>query len=84
MFRRCLAGRPYREILARHSCLHPILTLRIPACASHMGHFEGCLVARYLRKLFSFQLLESSHSLSLYYTTLTIKSHNKYRVQKIE
>ena len=65
----CLAGVSRegltREILARHSYLHPVLTLRIPACASHMGHFAGCLVARYLRKLFSLQLLESSHSLSI-------------------
>ena len=53
------------EILARHKCLHPVLTLRIPACASHMSHFAGCLVARYPWKLFSFQLLESSHTLSL-------------------
>ena len=53
------------EILARHSCLHPVLTLRILACASHMSHFAGCLVARYPRKLFSLQLLESSHSLSI-------------------
>ena len=59
-----------REILAKHSCLHPILNLHIPACASHMGHFAGCLVARYPQKLFSLQLLESSHSLSL--------SHNPY------
>ena len=30
-----------------------------------MGHFAGYLVTRYLRKLFSLQLLESSHALSL-------------------
>ena len=53
------------EILARHNCLHLVLTLRIPACASHMSHFIGCLVARYPQKLFSLQLLESSHSLSI-------------------
>ena len=52
-----------REILARHSCLHPVLTLRIPACASHMSHFAGCLVTRYPRKLFNLQLLEFLHSL---------------------
>ena len=65
----CLAGvlreGLTHEILARHSCLHPVLTLRIPACASHMSHFAGCLVARNPRKLFSLQLLESSHTLSL-------------------
>ena len=54
-----------RKILARHSCLHPILTLHIPTCASLMSHFAGCLVVRYLRKLFSLQLFESSHSLSI-------------------
>ena len=73
-----------REILAKHSCLHPVLTLRIPACASHMGHFAGCLVTSYLQELLILQLLESSHTVSLYHTTLTIKYHNKYRVQKIE
>ena len=53
------------EILARHNCFHPVLTLCIPAYASHMSHFAGCLVARYPRKLFSLQLLESSHSHSI-------------------
>ena len=53
------------EILARHSCLHFVLTLRIPACTSYMSHFAGCLIMRYLRKLFNLQLLESSHSLSI-------------------
>ena len=65
----CLAGvlreSLTSEILARHSSLHPVLTIRIPSCASHMSHFTGCLVARYLQKLFSLQLLESSHSLSI-------------------
>ena len=54
-----------REILARHSYLHPVLTLRIPACVSHISHFMGCLVMRYPQKLFSLQLLDSSHSLSI-------------------
>ena len=31
-----------RELPAKHSYLHPVLTLRIPACASHMDHFAGC------------------------------------------
>ena len=63
----CLVGVSWEgltcEILARHSCLHPVLTLRIPACASHMSHFAGCLVTRYPRKLFNLQLLEFLHSL---------------------
>ena len=45
--------------------LHFVLTLRIPACASHMSHFAGCLVVRYSRKLSSLQLLESSYFLSI-------------------
>ena len=62
---KALLVRYSREILARHSYLHPVLTLRIPACASHISHFSGCLVSRYPRKLFSLQLLESSRSLSI-------------------
>ena len=66
---KCLAGVSQEgltcEILTRHNCLHPVLTLCISACASHMSHFAGCLVKRYPRKLFSLQLLESSHSLSI-------------------
>ena len=62
---KALLVRYSREILARHSYLHPVLTLRIPACASHISHFAGCLVSRYPRKLFSLQLLESSRSLSI-------------------
>ena len=53
------------EILVKHNCLHPGLTLRIPACASHMSQFARCLVVSYLWKLFSLQLLESSHSFSI-------------------
>ena len=66
---KCLAGVSQegltREILTRHSCLHPVLTLRIPACASLMSYFAGCLVARYPQKLFNLQLLESAHSFSI-------------------
>ena len=65
----CLTGVSQKglthEILMRHNYLHPVLTLHIPACASHMSRFARCLVARYSRKLFSLQLLESSHSLSI-------------------
>ena len=52
-----------KALPTRHNCLHLVLTLCIPACISHISHFAGCLVARYPRKLFSLQLLESSHSL---------------------
>ena len=44
--------------------------LAFQSCAGHMFLFAGCLVARYLRKPFWLQVLESSHSLSL--------SHNPY------
>ena len=54
-----------KALPARHSCLHPILILHIPTCASHMSHFAGCLVVRYSRKLSSLQLLESSYFLSI-------------------
>ena len=42
-----------------------VLTFRIPVMCKDMHHFAGCLVASYPRKLFSLQLLESSHTLSL-------------------
>ena len=61
-----------KALPTRHSCLHSILTLRIPACTSHMSHFAGCLVLRYLRKLFNLQFLESSHSL---YITQPLQSN---------
>ena len=55
----------------------------IQSCAEHMLHFVGSLLASYPRKhLWSSMSLESSHSLS--HTTLTMKSHIKYRVQKIK
>ena len=73
-----------RELLAKHSCLHLYWLFAFQSCARHMLHFAGCLVMRYPREIFWLQLLESSRSLSLYHTTLTNKSHNKYRVQKIE
>ena len=60
--------------------------LAFQSCAGHMHHFARCLLASYPQKHFSLQCLESSHtlSLSLSLTTLTNKSHMKYRVQKIE
>ena len=53
------------ELLAKHSCLHLSWLFTFQSCARHMHHFAGCLVASYSRKLFSLQLLESSHTLSL-------------------
>ena len=49
-----------------------------------MHYFAECLVEATRENSLVFNLLESSHSLSLSHTTLTIRSYNKYRVQKIE
>ena len=54
------------------------------SCVGHMQHFAGCLLASYPRKHFSLQFALSLHTLSLSHTTLTNKTHMKYRVQKIE
>ena len=52
-------------------------------CAKHMLHFAGRLLASYPRKLlWSSICLKSSHSLS--HTTFIMKSHIKYKVQKIK
>ena len=59
----CLAGRPYswdtRKTQLSPSCLD---SLHSSMCKSHES-LHGMLIARYPRKLFSFQLLESLHSL---------------------
>ena len=69
-----------REILARHSCLHLVLTLRILVMCKAHASLRGMLSLELPARIFWLQLLESSHTLSLYHTTLTIKSHNKYMV----
>ena len=56
------------EILTRHSCLHLAWLFTFQSCARHMLPFAGCIVASYSQNLFSLQLLESSHSLSLFNT----------------
>ena len=72
------------KLLAKHSCLHPVLTLRIPVmCRAHASF------RRMLNRKLPVKTLQSSICLSLYifplsHTTLTNKSHNKYKVQKIE
>ena len=53
------------ELLVKHSCLHLSWLFAFQSCARHMHHFAGYLIARYPRKFFNLQLLESSHSLSL-------------------
>ena len=58
--------------------------LAFQSCAGHMHYFAGCLLASYPWKHFSLQFALSLHTLSLSHTTLTNKTHMKYRVQKIE
>ena len=73
-----------RELLMKHSCLHLVLTLRIPIkCRSHAS-FHGMLSRELLAKTLQSSIFLESHTLSLSHTILTIKSHIKYMVQKIE
>ena len=85
MFRGCLVGRLY----LRDTCENQLS----PSCpnSSHSSHVQGtCITSRkaYSRDTrensFSLQLALSLHIHSLPHTTLTNKSHNKYKVQKIE
>ena len=54
MSRGCLAGRPYPRDTRERQLSPSVLTLRIPACARHMLHFAGSLVATYPRDSISF------------------------------
>ena len=85
MFRGCLAGRLY----LRDTCENQLS----PSCpnSSHSSHVQGtCITSRkaYSRDTrensLSLQLALSLHTHSLLHTTLTNKSHMKYRVYKIE
>ena len=74
-----------RETLAKTSCLHPVLTLRILVMCRAHASLHGKLTREILAKTASvFKCLKSSHTLSLSHTTLTNKTHMKYRVHKIE
>ena len=73
-----------KALPARHSQKPAIMTLRIPfICWSHAS-LHGKASRELLAKTFLIFTLPwvSTHSLSL--TTLTMKSHMKYRVHKIE
>ena len=74
------------ELLAKHSYIHPILTLRIPVMCRTHASFRGMLSHELSTKTLQSSICLSlhTHTLSLSHTTLTIKSHNKYRVQNIE
>ena len=85
MFSECLAGRPY----PRNTCENQ-LSPSYPD-SSHSSHAQGtCITSReaYSRAThensFSLQLALSLHTLFLSHTTLTNKTHMKYRVHKIE
>ena len=73
------------EILAKTSCLHPVLTLCIPImCRAHTS-LRGKLTHELPSKTtLVFNCLESSYTLSFSHITLTNKTHMKYRVHKIE
>ena len=76
-----------KALPAKHSCHHPILTLHIPVmCRAHASLRKMLTHELPAKTLQSSICLESSRSLSLSlsYTTLTNKTHMKYRVQKIE
>ena len=74
-----------RETLAKTSCLHPVLTLRIPVMCRAHASLHGILTCELPAKTLQSSIcLKSSHTLSLSHTTLTNKTHMKYRVQMIE
>ena len=74
------------ETLAKTSCLHPILTLRILVlCKTHVS-LRGKLTHELPAKTASVFNLSwvFTHTLSHTHTTLTNKTHMKYRIKKIE
>ena len=84
MSRGCLAGRPYPRDTCKTQLSPFVLTLRIPVMCKAHALFRGMLNREIPAKTYSVFNSLSFHTLSFYHTTLTIKSYNKYRVQKIE
>ena len=72
------------ELLMKHNCLHPVLTLCIPVMCKAHASFRGMLSRKLLVKTLHFSICLSLHTHSLSLTTLTNKSHMKYRVHSIE
>ena len=73
------------KTLMKTSCLHPAPTFRIPVMCRAYASLHGKPTHEIPTKIaLVFNSLESSHTLSLSDTTLTNKSHIKYRVHKIE
>ena len=74
-----------RETLAKISCLHPVLTLRISVmCRAHPSLHRKLTRELPIKTALIFNCLESSHILSPSHTTLTNKSHMKYMAHNIE
>ena len=73
-----------RKLIAKHNYLHPVLTLRIPVMCRAHASFHEMLSHELPTKTLQSLICLSLHILSLSHTTLTNKSHNKYRIQKIE
>ena len=86
MFRGCLAGRPYLRDTSENQ-----LSLFCPD-SSHSSHVQGiCITSRDAYSRATRENTSVFNALSLYtlylffsHTTLTNKSHVKYRVHKIE
>ena len=84
MSRGCLARRPYPRDTSKTQLSPSILTLRIPVMCRAHASFHRILSCELATKTLQSSICLSLHTLSLSHTTLTITSHNKYRVQKIE
>ena len=70
------------ETLAKTNSHHPVMTLRIPVmCWAHASLHEKASHELPAKTSLVFNCL---FTLSLSHTTLTMKSHIKYKVQKIE
>ena len=54
-----------RELLAKNSCLHPVLTLRIPVMCRAYASFHGMLSHKLLAKTLQSSICLSLHTLSL-------------------
>ena len=84
MFRECLVGRPYPQATRETKLSPSILTLHIPVMCRVHASFRGMLSRELPAKTLLSSICLSLHILSFSHTTLTIKSHIKYKVQKIE
>ena len=80
----CLGRRPYPHDTRETQLSPSVLTLRIPVMCRAHALLRGMRSREIPAKSFSVFNSLSLHTLSLYHTTLIIKSQNKYRVQKIE